>query len=120
MFQHGELHDLQGPRLKAGATTEEAGMAEGDICTVVEHPEQRDGVPEEWAEWAGAIGLRADARRRGAEEEDEEEEFEEGGAEDEEPGEEEEVEEEFDEEFDDDEDLDDDFDEEFEEEDEEA
>ncbi len=116
MFQHAKWDALQWPGGEADPDREDGGMVVMAVGTIVDNPEQSDSLTEERHEMAGAIGLRAHARRRDSEEEEEEDEYEEDEFEDEQAGEGDDADEEFDEDLGDDEDLDDDFDDDIEEE----
>ena len=119
MYRNPERDGLERPDTKSVNVIEEEDiLAEGRLPGV-DDPEEIEELPEADRKVAGAIGLRADARRRDPDEEGEEEEYDEGEFEDEGLEEEEELDEEFDEDLDDD-DLDEDFEEDAEEDEEEA
>jgi hypothetical protein len=98
MFEDTQWDELKGPFPAGTGLLEEDGVAEGAPAREPDDPDA-GGEADQLDEMAGALGTRADARRKGEEDED----FEEDDLEDEE-------------EFEDDEDLDDDFDDDFEEE----
>ena len=109
MLHEGVPHELETPRVHTSRLFEEGSVMAGDIALSLLESADEDGTAEDWYEFSGAIGLRADGRRRAGDNDDER--TDDDLDDDDEDLDDEDLDDDFDDDFDDDdEDVDDGFD----------